>query len=257
MSYKKTRTLPSLTHPLIISPEGGTEKDEIESLPLPPFPEVDLTWPGFTLSHLHWVGIKAAGTERYIKLAINHEFSHKHLSVTPFSMLKKYEIVTFYSLALAIIQRQGSIRIPVLPDETGDKLQEQWHHVIRLHEATKLIEEVYAIHSSLRAALQEGTISNREQRRIIKEYKTLYGEELHLFSIVYDAFDLLVNKIGGTAAVSMVFSALSTLNPSTAFLDIISDSGMMRIVNSPDPIQWTLSGKDRVKTPDLSQISPR
>jgi hypothetical protein len=96
MIHESPQSLSSLVRPLIVNPGQRVEKDK-DSLPLrrPPYPGVDLrNWDGFTISHLHWVGIKLTNASlseklRRIKLAILHEVCHIVLAHTPYLLINK------------------------------------------------------------------------------------------------------------------------------------------------------------------------
>src|SRR5919108_506369 len=59
MSCENTESLPPLACPLIGNSAEGVGRDE-KPLRQPPFPGIDRRWDGFTLSHLHLVGINGS-----------------------------------------------------------------------------------------------------------------------------------------------------------------------------------------------------
>src|SRR5947209_7287806 len=61
-------------------------------------------WDGFTISHLHWVGVRATPqgltsiAQQRVGLALLHEYCHRELAKMPFSVITKYEMLIFYSM---------------------------------------------------------------------------------------------------------------------------------------------------------------
>jgi hypothetical protein len=226
----------------------GVGKDE-KPLRLPPFPDIDLNWEGFMFSHLHWIGVKVTNASLdeeiwRVKQVLHHEFCHKGLALAPFSQFRQWEMFEFYGLILkTALEGQKQIRIPLKPAISGNKLQKQWAGIVLLFEASRLVEEVIAVYASLLKSLKEGLISNSERREFAKDYKEKYERYIPSFSTAYNAFDLVANKIGESAATAMMYSVFETPGPSTAFWHIISE--MCKINPSvPNGFVWNVPDKD-------------
>src|SRR2546422_6953655 len=105
MSYVIPEGLPSLVCPLIISPALPFGKNK-EPLYQPPFPWIDLNSEGFTIPHLHIVGVNVSEPwlrSQLIKLARLHEWCHESLIRTPFLLLITWRIVKLYDLVVNIL----------------------------------------------------------------------------------------------------------------------------------------------------------
>jgi hypothetical protein len=233
MSHESPPNLPSLAHPLIVHPAQGLENEE-DHLPQrqPPFPHIDLNWDGFTISHLHWVGIKIikAGLSdvedlQRVQLVLLHESSHKDLALTPFSRFKKYKIFGLHGKILeTFTEAKVRIRVPVKPNVSGNEVQKKLAWIKYLHEVSAPVEEAYAVRSSLLEALKLGIIKNDNVRQqIITAYKEAYEKDIPLFSLTYRALDLVARKFGENAATGMILCVFETLNPILAFRDIITE----------------------------------
>jgi hypothetical protein len=244
MSRETAESLPSLVCPLFVNPAKAVGKGE-KPLHLPPFPEIDLNGEGFTFSHLHWVSIKAPNRERRrfeewrVLLTVRHELVHKELSLTPFSLFKKHEMLRLYELILTIFEQGEQIPVPINPDESGNELEKQWEFIVRLHRGSRIIEEVFAIRSSLLYALKKGFIRDKLAQGIITRYKEGYGKVMPSFPEAYDAFDFVAGKIGKTAATALIHNVLGTANPLAAFEGIVFE--MCKIdPRAPNGFVWNL-----------------
>src|SRR5215211_8949721 len=221
MRQTLARGLTSLAHPLIINPCQRIASGEL-GLYKPPFPLINLHWDGFTISHLHWVGINYTNHERW-SYPIRHECCHGTLAVTPFSRIKKRVIFSVYSLIYKTFEKrfnkgQQLIQVPVIPHTSGNELQQHFKVITLLQEASMLVEEVYAVRSSLVDSLNDRLILREEVSDLIEKYKVEYGVYIPKFGNAYDAFDVIAGKIGNTATQGLIFSVLGTLNPTKAFL---------------------------------------
>jgi hypothetical protein len=115
--------------------------------------------------------------------------------------------------------------------EGRNNLERQWNLVARVVRASMLVEEVYAIRSSLIAARAQGWIKDDKLLKVIEtHYKQEYGKlmpEVNMstsgctFQDVYEQFDFVAGKIGETAATAMIYNVLETAKPSQTFIDII------------------------------------
>jgi hypothetical protein len=225
VSYETPRRLISLACPIIINPCLEIANDEV-GLYEPPFPLINLLWDGFTISHLHWVGINHTNHERW-GYPIRHECCHGCLAVAPFSRLKKRVIFSVYSLIYKTFEKRFNkgrklIQVPVIPHTSGNTLQKHFNIIALIHDASMLVEEVYAVRSSLVDARNEGLILHEEVRNSTAAYKEKYGKHMSEFPDAYDRFDIIADKLGKTATQGLIFSVLGTLNPTKAFLDLLS-----------------------------------
>jgi hypothetical protein len=254
MSHATAVSLPSLVHQVIVHP-GHWLDNNAALLPeyLPPFPEINLSsWDGFALSNLHWVGVRASNTDfsredqgRRLELATHHELYHRALALTPFSILKKYGTFILYDLIVTTFEEeQETIHVPLIPDESGIDLQKQWEIIVRLKNTSSLVEEVFTVRSSLLDARKLNLISELHREKIVAYYKKAYEKEMPGFSVAYDTFDFVAKKIGECAATSIIYTVLGTLNPTEAFLDIMSAICKIPL---PDPVKdflWKLSPEE-------------
>ena len=229
MSYISPHSLPSLAHPILVSFRYGAGQAK-NPLFLPPFPEIDLVnWDGFTLSHLHWVGVRASPqgltsiASQRVGLALLHEYCHRDLAHMPFSLLKKYEIFIFYTMILeAIEEKRVLIEVPFKAEKPDNQLEKQWELIVHLQKASELVEEVYAIRSSLEKARAEGFIGDGEAEAYVSKCQEEYGKNIPLFGAVYKAFDLIWESLGEDTATSMILSVLETFKPDLAFIEVLS-----------------------------------
>jgi hypothetical protein len=230
MSYDTPKRLPSIAHAVIVTHAYGDESDT-PGLFVPPFPEIDLNnWDGFTLSHFPWVGIKAPYAHlsdderiRRIELILHHELYHRDLAHTAFSLLRKHEMFKLYGIMLTTIEEgRESIEVPLRPDLLRNELEKQWEIVIHLKNVSSLIEEAFAIHSSLLDARRLRLISPTTRLKLISTARDIYGKEMPEFPVIYDHLDFIAGKIGRTATKFMIYNVMETLNPTVALLDIMS-----------------------------------
>jgi hypothetical protein len=224
MNQKSARVLPSLAHPLLI--DG--EKDE-KPIHLPPFSDINLNWPAFTLSHLHLVGINEAilkAEEWQLFLVVDHEGYHKSLANTSFSQFKKYRTLI---LSINVIQRifgngNVEVEVPLDPYKSRNELEREWGYVVCLIWESQLVEEVFAVRSSLLDTQKEFKMSHGVRRDLENVYKEKYGKTIQFFSDIYGVFDFVANKIGETATTALIHNVLETNKPREAFIDILSYS---------------------------------
>jgi hypothetical protein len=264
MNQKVARRLHSLAHPLVSL--GKRDEETKEGLFLPPFPEINLNWEGFCLSHLNFLGIKYA-TRKTWQAEINskHELHHQDLGFTPFSLLKKHEVLISYNLILRAFKNPSKqILVPIKPipalpppllldaieeDRNVDaavsreSLQRQLATIVCLDESSNLYEEIYVIRSSLSSARKTGSITNSRRQKLIAKYKDKYKEVMQEFPELYDAFDFVAGKIGETAARHIISNAFRTIVPNRAFLDIINILCEFDSSLRPKDILWNLSDK--------------
>jgi hypothetical protein len=258
MNYKGAERLPTLAHPLIGNPAEEVDENK-EPLQLPPFPEIDLkAYDGFTLSHLHWVLIKSANPEDWVRLIIRHELNHKHLSLTPFSLLRKHKMFVLYDLILETFKKgkkgQKTISVPLRFNLARNELEKRWAIVVHLCTAVQLVEEVYAVRSSLLDAKDAGVIDHDDLQPLLSRYKGVYGEYIDGFEKAYNAFDFVAGKIGERAAMGLIHSAFETAIPNVTFLDIIFYLCEIDPHSSGNGFRWTLPKK---KTHALAGLSTK
>jgi hypothetical protein len=246
MNHENADSLPSLACPVIRIPVKGVRKDE-SPLRKPPYPAIDQRWAGFTIPHLHWVGItftlltkEGLSEEEFrrvdiaLRIALLHEACHKLLASTPFSRFKQYEMFRLYLMLVEVFEeKKGLVRVPLIRNKSGNELQKQWELIARLGKVSRLIEEVFAVRTSLIEAREHGIIKrDRHLVRIIDHYKKEYGGNIDGFEKTYDAFDFVARKIGKVAALAIINEAFETLNPNLAFLEILANG-----------FQWHVSDK--------------
>jgi hypothetical protein len=148
MNQKSARVLPSLAHPLLI--DG--EKDE-KPLHLPPFSDINLNWPAFTLSHIYWIGINEAklNAEDWQRfLIVDHEVHHRDLANSPFSQHKKIRMLMLHDVILRTFEDgHVEVEVPLDPYKSRNELEKEWGYVVCLIWESQPIEEVFAVRSSL------------------------------------------------------------------------------------------------------------
>jgi hypothetical protein len=235
MSYVIPGELPSLAHPIITIPRRGVKNDK-NSLRCPPFPDINRNADGFTFSHLPWLGIKMANgaqmtarEHRRSQVVTLHEVAHYHLAKTPFSVFINIELFKLHSLIFrtfypTLREEQQQIPVPLLADLLRNEMEKQWSDVVLLHRASSLVEEVFAVRSSLRKAREQGIIkSDKQLEALVDAYKKQYEEDENIdgFRQAYETFDVIACKIGEDAATAMILSVLETLSPATAFSNIL------------------------------------
>ena len=109
MSNTSVESLISFACPILVNQAGPLGKN-YESLYSPPFPWIDLNSEGFTIPHLHWVGINVSKPwlrKQLIKLVRLHEWCHESLIGTPFSLVITWNVVELYGLILRICRKEG------------------------------------------------------------------------------------------------------------------------------------------------------
>jgi hypothetical protein len=246
MSYTSPVGLPTFAHPLILHPAGGVENDNVSVSRLLSYPEINLRWDGFTVSHLHWVGVKTANQHKgRIKLAVRHEFWHHSISHTPFALLiKNYMFGLYRQIQIRVLTEGWSheyIEVPLKPDGLGDKFQKQLEHLIRLQKASALIEEVFAVRSSL-VESQEIFKNADDWWFTVRAYLDGYEEFIDGYKGAYYLFDFIANKIGEPAAAGLIHTVLETCDAAKAFVDIMFY--MCEFVPALRMASWKLSQKE-------------
>src|SRR5919106_2811652 len=128
---------------------------------------------------------------------------------------------------------------PFYPDEARNELEKQWALIVHYKRASRDIEEVYAVRSSLLEALKIGLIEDDESLQQIKTaYRNVYGKDYPFFTLIYDALDFVAGKIGENAATGMIHYVFEMLSPTLAFLEILSD--MCEVIRrDPDEFLWS------------------
>jgi hypothetical protein len=224
MNQKSARPLPTLAHPLIIDPEQG-EKDE-KSIYLPPFSDINLNWQSFTIPHLYWIGInetKLTAEEWQLFLIVDHEGCHRDLANSPFSQHKKIRILMLHDVIRRTFEDgHVEVEVPLDPYKSRNELEKEWGYVVCLIWESQLVEEVFAVRSSVLNTQKKFKMSHGIRRELEKKYKEIYGKTIHFFSDIYDAFDIVASKIGETATTALIYNVLKTINPQGAFIDILS-----------------------------------
>jgi tetratricopeptide (TPR) repeat protein len=218
--------LPSLAHPIFFNP--GDAKNE-KGLFLPPYPDIDLkNWAGFFFSHIVLMGFnKTYPEQRQVKdwqfyRDLTHEVSHKYQAFSRFSRFLNCHMFMFWIQILGTFEEgKQQIPVPLCHNLSRNELEEQWEVIVALQRASELVEEVYAVQSSLSALRKKRLRTNDFRKRLATDYMNEYEKGIRLFPKAYKAFDRMVKKIGETAANGMITSVLDALNPNTAFRDIM------------------------------------
>jgi hypothetical protein len=193
----------------------------------PPFPEIDLNWDGFTLSHLHWVGIKVTNVESKegrwrAAMALLHEPYHAYLANTPFLLRIKWEMFGLYDIMLTSFEEEKEkIEVPLDHEKPRNELEKKWESIFYLTRESMAIEEALVVRSSLLKAIEERLIDNDGLQLLTEHYKNEYAEDYPFFPVVYNALDSVGCKVGNTASAGLILSVLGTHNPVVAFWDII------------------------------------
>jgi len=158
-----------------------------------------------------------------VGLALLHEYCHRDLAHLPFSLLKKYEMLIFYSMILEAVGEKGeSIEVPFNAETPRSPLEKQWALVVELQRESELVQEVYAIRSSLENASDEGYLAPEQMEEYVSDCKIEYETYIPLFGEIYDAFDLIWRTRGKDKAQTIIFSVLETLHPDQAFINVLS-----------------------------------
>jgi hypothetical protein len=224
MSRKTAERLPSLAHPMFINP--GDAKNE-KGLFLPPYPDIDLkNWAGFFFSHVGLMGFNKTYLEQWQvkdrQYYLDHEVGHKYQAFSRFPRFLNCHMFMFWIQILGTFEEgKQQIPVPLRHNLSRNVLEEQWEVIVALQSASELVEEVYAVQSSLAALRKKRLISNDFSKRLATDYMNEYGKTISLFPKAYKAFDRVVKKIGETAVKGMITSALDTINPNTAFRHIM------------------------------------
>jgi hypothetical protein len=232
-------------HPSIFSPTlvGENNKDR-SLLPKLPFPLIDTSYEGFTASHLHWIGIKVTQPEKrdkLIDLAFLHESCHRFLAHMPFSLIKRCQIYSFFSLLLRVLDEgKEMIDVPFTFTQPSTELQMQWAEYDNLMQRSMIVEEVYAVRTSLIKAKKEGVIEDDALLdKIAVHYKQAYKEIVHeLFPEDFTAFDLLAKNLGEDAAEALIRKALFTVHPDKTFVFFLTNF-CQTDSHSPNGLRWT------------------
>ena len=137
--------LPSLAHPLIGNAVLGSRNSK-GSICRPPFPEIDLSWDGFTLSYFHWLGIKDTDYDPHWQfgLFIRHELSHDRLGITPFSLVSWHGMRLFHELIYKTFKNgkksRQTIPVPLRSAQARNVLDEKWGRIVHTcHDMFKFI----------------------------------------------------------------------------------------------------------------------
>jgi len=233
MSYEIPGGLPTLAHPLIATPTMDAENDE-PGIYLPPYPCINLNWKGFSIAHLHWLGLKQTGEQMtdlehtFLNIHIQHEMCHGMLAYLPFSLVQQVEILQLYDLiAQTFLGRVEQIPVPLSHDLARNEIEKKWAIWSHLYGRSALVQEVFAVCFSLRNARKDGLISPPARDTLATDYKTAYMKWLPDFPWVYNAFDFVVRHIGETAALMMVLNTFGTSNPSLAFVELLASLCVM------------------------------
>jgi hypothetical protein len=221
MRRKTAERLPFLAHPIFINPGKG--------LFLPPYPEIDLkNWAGFFFSHVGWMGFNKTYPEQQqvqnwqFYRDLTHEVGHKYQAFSRFSRFINCHMFMFWIQILGTFEAgQEEIPVPLCLDRARNELEEHWAVIVALQRASELVEEVYAVQSSLSDLRKKRLITNDRCQRLATDYMNQYGETIRSFRKTYKVFDRVVKKIGETAAKGMITSVLDALNPNTAFREIM------------------------------------
>lgn len=257
MSLVAIESLPSLARPLIVNPATEVVEDENEPLCRPPFPAIDLNWQGFIISHFPWVGIKSTNNIRRFKINLWHEWFHSELAFTPFLLLKKYKIFNLHNIIHKTYEEgKEQIEVPLDHKKSRNNLEKLWNLIFRMQRESILIEEIYAVRSSLLSARKKGVISPERHQSLELYYKEKYEKFISGspgFVEVYNAFDFVASKLGEAAASGLVFAVFGKLNPTLAFFDLIY--GMCKVGHRvATEFQWKLSDGNMAFLANLSFV---
>jgi hypothetical protein len=263
MNLEDTACFPPLACRMLVNPAKRVETGE-KPLRIPPFCEIDLkNWDGFYFSYLQWLGVKVYDRSRAKnrdiqrkpweeKLILFHEqVGHRLLSDTPFSRLKRFRMLGFYALMLKIFKGgREKINVPLSRNKPVNELKERGKVLARLHKASELIEEVYAVRKSLLYLRYLGEISNAEWQEKTEEYKEAYDDAIVGFSIAYEIVDNIANNLGESIADALIVSVLSTGHPERAFWGLLLGRDVLE--SRVFPPEWALSPKETRRAADLS-----
>jgi hypothetical protein len=122
----------------------------------------------------------------------------------------------------AFREEREQIRVPLKRNEPGNELRELWELIARFKERSRLVEEVFAVRSSLLKATQLDIIEDELAQELTTSYKDKYEKYVHSFRMVYEEFDFIAGRLGETAANAMIFNAVETASPNEVFVEIIA-----------------------------------
>jgi hypothetical protein len=214
-------------------------------------------WEGFTNSYLRWVAVKRGNYENWkYGLLIRHELAHNHLGLTPFSRFKKHEVFGLFRLIIRTFKngkkRLGTIPVPLSSVRVRNKFEKQWAIVANILRESTLVEEVFAVRSSLLESKDVGNIDPKKLKWETRRYKRAYGEYIDGFKKAYNALDFMAGEIGEDAARGLIYSAFETLYPTATFLTILFFLCGVDHQSSGNNFRWTLPMK---KTRALASLS--
>jgi hypothetical protein len=219
MSQENADSLPSLACPILVNPAPGVD-DEKEKFFELPFPDIDLNWDGFTIPHLHLVGINETIDGWRYELALLHELCHRKLALTPHAQLIKYQLFVLYDIILRTFPKgEEQIDVPVTPDLSGNEFQKELKLLGIIRSRSMIVEEVVAVRSSLLTALQKGLIEPDTLRPLIRKYKRGYEKFIPGFAAVFNQLNFVAGKIGETATRGLIDSVFDTFDPNEAFIE--------------------------------------
>lgn len=267
MSYEILGGLPTLAHPLIATPTMDAENDE-PGIYLPPYPCVNLKWKGFSIPHLHWIGLQLVKQMNSLELSFLriyafHELGHKQLAFLPFYLLKQRMMFYLYDLIINTFLGSGEqIPVPLCPKLARNALEKEWADQLSLFRRSELVEEVFAVRSSLSNARKDRLISPPERDKWATAYKRTYMQWIDSYPLVYNAFDFVARHIGDTAARILVYSTFETRHPSLAFIELLATLckidrrvPMSEFVESPSDeyFQWTQKAYNPLRNCSIAQ----
>ena len=114
-----------------------------------------------------------------------------------------------------------------------------------------LMEEIFAVRSSLLYVLEEGLIELNDLPLQIRAYKSGYGKYIRGYAATYDTFDFVARGIGETAPFAIIYTALGTLNPQFAFVDILARLTQFD-TSASNNLVWRITKEQRNYLADLS-----
>jgi len=168
---------------------------------------------------------------------------HKHLAAYPYSVVKNDGMFKINALIFLSAQWKQQIVVPLTATQStqlGNVLQKNWFNFDMQMQASILVEEVYAVWTSLKNAKLNLIKDDRALNVILSRYKKEYGKKQKLFEIVYNAFDLMAKKIGVIPSFILVNNVLGTQSPDYAFVCILSTT-CPPDSHATNGIRWNLS----------------
>jgi hypothetical protein len=147
-----------------------------------------------------------------------------------------------YGQMLAVFDEgKELIDVPFTFTQPSTELQIDWAIYDSYMQASMLVEEVYAVRSSLVRVKKDGIIEDDELlAKITAHYKQKYRGMNRVFPKAFNAFDLLAKKLGEDAADALIRSVLFTAYPDNAFVCILSNFCESDSC-SPIGSRWTLA----------------